>query len=121
MFSWLKSDSLSWAGWFGTGINTGKSFFDAWTLAHLTFWLFIGSCLWPSLHKYAFISKQRVLAFSYCLLLSYVWEIFERFAEKKWPAIWLHPESFWNSYLSDPLTVVIGVFGMMLWLDCFAS
>jgi hypothetical protein len=118
---WLKSDSTAWDGWFGVGADTGKAFFDAWTLAHLSFWLFIGSCIWPSVHKFPWLSKQRLIPFLACMVAAYGWEIFERVAEKKWPTAWLHPESAINSYLSDPLTTVVGVLGMLIWLDHFAK
>jgi hypothetical protein len=89
---------------------TGKSFIDVWTLPHLGFWVFVGSTLW------AFKLKSFTV-FSICLALSYAWEIFERFAEVKWPDKWLSPESWLNSYISDPLTCVIGVLGIWILLN----
>jgi hypothetical protein len=99
----------------------GKSFIDVWTLAHLSFWLFVGSLLWPVFSRESFWSRPRMLAFGLCLIAAYGWELFERFAEKRWPQLWLHPESWLNSYVSDPLTTVVGVLGMMYLLDRFAK
>lgn len=54
-----------------------------------------------------FISREQSMLLG--LALSYAWEFFERYSERKWPHIWLTPESFVNSYISDPLTCVIGL------------
>jgi hypothetical protein len=84
---------------------TGQSFLDVWTIAHLAFWTFIGSALWPM----KIPLRTALLA---CVSVAFAWEVFERFAEKKWPHIWLSPESWLNAYVSDPLTAVVGVAGM---------
>lgn len=81
--------------------NAGYAFFDYWTIIHLSFWIFIGSCI-------AAVKLNRHVFGLLSLSTAIMWEIFERFAEKKWPEIWMSPESWWNAWLSDPLTVVIG-------------
>ena len=88
---------------------TGYSFFDAWTLVHLCFWVFMGSCLWSfKLKCWAALVISVALAFA--------WEAFEYFyAFPKWPDKWLDPESWWNSLLSDPLTALAGVM-LIYWL-----
>jgi len=81
---------------------TGVSLFDYWTLAHLGFWVFVGSTI-------AALKWQRELSLAGCMGLALGWEIFERFAERGWPHLWEHPESFVNAWISDPLTCLVGV------------
>jgi hypothetical protein len=83
-------------------IKTGITFLDAWTVFHLAFWLFFGSCVY-------FLKIPRWQILSGCMALALAWEIFEKFAEKQWPHVWLNPESWVNSWISDPLTCVVGV------------
>jgi hypothetical protein len=83
-------------------IVTGKTFFDGPSVFHLSFWIFMGSCF-----AYAKIPMKRAMAAMF--IIAYAWEVFERFAEKKWPTVWLNPESWLNSYVSDPLTGVVGL------------
>lgn len=90
--------------------TTGYSFLDIWTFPHLGFWIFIGSGLWA-------LKVYRTVALAYCIIAAFGWELFEKFAEYKWPDIWLNPESWWNSLLSDPLTCLIGILGMYVALD----
>jgi hypothetical protein len=97
---------------------TGRSFIDVWTLPHLAFWIFVGSVLWP-LVKDAGL-PLRLIALGACLIAAYGWEVFEKVAEVRWPGLWLHPESLANSLISDPLTTVVGVLGMMWMLDRWA-
>ena len=85
---------------------TGRSFLDVWTIAHLAFWIFVGSCLWSA-------KTPRSEALVVCLALAYAWEVFERYGEKRWPNLWLNPESALNAYVSDPMTCVIGL--MFMW------
>lgn len=90
---------------------TGYSFFDVWTLAHLSFWIFIGSSLWG-------LKAGKWLAVGVGLALALVWEAFEYFvAYKLWPDRWLDPESWGNSLVSDPLTCIVGVLGIWFLLD----
>lgn len=90
--------------------HTGYSFLDVWSVVHLAFWIFVGSCLWVTKVHY-------VVALLCCLGVAYSWEVFEYFAQRKWTAVWLNPESWWNSWLSDPLTCVVGVLGIYLALN----
>lgn len=92
---------MSWL--FGT---TGQSFFEVWTIVHLCFWIFIGSCLWA-------LKMNKWLAVSSALAAAGLWEVFERYAERKWPDKWLDPESWINSWVSDPLTALVGV--LLIW------
>lgn len=82
--------------------DAGYAFFDYWTIIHLSFWIFIGSCIAAAAFNRSVFS---ILSMSTALM----WEAFERFAEPRWPAIWQSPESWWNAWLSDPLTVVLGL------------
>jgi hypothetical protein len=98
--------------------TTGRSFFDVWTVPHLAFWIFVGSVLWPVIKDAG--TGARLIALGACLIAAYLWEGFEKIAEVRWPQLWLHPESLLNSLVSDPLTTVIGVLGMMWALDRWA-
>lgn len=75
-------------------IRTGQTFFDVWTLFHLSFWFYMGSNFW-SAEK--FIGRPQAMVIG--LVLSYAWEIFERFAERRWPDLWLSPEP--HQYLGE--------------------
>jgi hypothetical protein len=90
-------------GWFYP-IRTGQTFFDVWSIFHLAFWVFMGSNFWAA---QKFIERPRAMLVGLCL--AYGWELFERYAEHKWPDVWLTPESHLNSYVSDPLTCVLGM------------
>ena len=98
--------------------TTGRSFIDVWTLPHLAFWIFVGSVLWPFVKDAG--AGARLIALGACLIAAYLWEGFEKIAEVRWPQLWLHPESLVNSLVSDPLTTVIGILGMMWLLDRYA-
>lgn len=95
-------------------IKTGITVLDVWSIAHLAFWIFIGSGLWAITRTKL---TYRLISFGCCLAVAYGWEIFERYAEKHWPQYWLNPESPLNSWVSDPLMCVIGVWFMWLALD----
>lgn len=90
--------------------KTGYSFIDVWTSVHVAFWIFAGSCLWA-------VKVNRVLAFLCCLSAAFSWEIFEAFAQREWTDVWLNQESWWNSWVSDPLTCVVGVLAIYIALD----
>lgn len=81
--------------------QTGKSFFDGWSIVHLAFWIVIGSTI-AAFHVPFLVGMLINMAFAYG------WEIFERYAEKRWPNVWRHPESKINSWISDPLMCVLG-------------
>lgn len=83
-------------------MRTGISFIDYWTFAHLTFWFFVASTL-------AALKVPRIDAALVCGILALLWECFERIAEQTWPQIWQSPESWYNSWISDPLTCVVGL------------
>jgi len=91
-------------------IMTGVTLVDAWTLAHLGFWCFVGSTLWS-------FKLNRWHAFYVCLFVAIAWEGFERYAERAWPGRWQDPESWINSWVSDPLTCVIAYWGIHWILD----
>lgn len=89
-------------------VVTGRSLIDVPFTFHLAFWYFVGSC--------GFYFKTPYWKFSlWCVPVALVWEFFERYAEKKFPVLWAHPESFVNAYVSDIATVFIGV-ALAYWL-----
>lgn len=85
--------------WIGAA---GKAAIDIWTLVHLSFWIFIGSCIWA-------VKADRWLSIMICMGLALSWEAFERVAEKQWPRLWLSPESWINAWVTDPLTCLVGM------------
>ena len=85
---------------------TGYSFFDVWSIVHLSFWIFIGSTLWA-------FGTNRWISLASCLAVAYLWEVFEYFMAPRHPTVWKSPESWSNSWISDPLTCVIGV--LVIW------
>jgi len=99
---------MNWTG------HTGKSFFDVWTTVHIAFWYYVGSVLWS-------FKVDRIKATISCVLFALLWEFFERIGEKRWPHLWLSPESWHNSYVSDILTVFVGVFSVWWLLDNWRS
>lgn len=93
-------------------IRTGITFFDVWTIIHLCFWVFMGSNFW---NMQPLLSLKGALILG--LLLSYAWEVFERYAEVQHPVVWKNPETWLNSYVSDPLTSIIGILIAWYMLD----
>lgn len=83
-------------------IITGKTLFDTSSLIHFAFWIFLGS-------GFAYAKMPMRKGMLVMAVIAFGWEIFERFAEKKWPQFWLHPESWLNAWVSDPLMGVLGV------------
>lgn len=83
-------------------IKTGVTFFDYWTIAHLAFWWVVGSSL-------AALDKRGFVWLCACLGGAFVWETFEQGAHRWWPGVWQNPESWVNSWLSDPLMCIIAV------------
>jgi hypothetical protein len=91
-------------------VDPGITFFDVWSISHLGFWVVVGSSAWA-------LRLDKYVTLIVCLLVAYGWEAFERFAETRWPHIWLSPESFINSTISDPLMCVVGFLGIWFLLD----
>ena len=79
----------------------GYSFFDTWSLVHFCFWVFASSFLVNA-------KLNPVWSLLGCLVVAYLWEVFEYFMAPKYPKIWKSPESWWNAWLSDPLMCVLG-------------
>ena len=89
-------------------VSTGKTFFDIPSIFHFCFWVFVGSC-------FAYVRLPIKAAMCWMLAGAVAWEVFERYAEKKWPTYWLHPEIWHNAYVSDILMGVAGVW-LAYWL-----
>jgi hypothetical protein len=90
--------------------HTGYSFLDVWAIVHTAFWIFTGSCLWA-------MKVHRTNALLFCMSLALTWEVGEYFLSRKFTEIWLNPESWWNSWISDPLTCLVGVVFIFWALD----
>lgn len=82
--------------------RTGYSFFEYWSLGHFACWFWLGTVA-------AGLKVPRLPAFILGLGLALIWEVLETFAEKWWPKLSEHPESWWNRWLSDPLMCVLGL------------
>lgn len=90
--------------------RTGFSFLDPWSIVHLSTWIVVGANL-RALHA------PRWWSIVGCLAGALLWEVFERYAERTWPQVWLHPESWWNAWVSDQLMCVLGVLGIWIIFD----
>lgn len=82
--------------------RAGYAFLDYWVMVHLSFWIVTGSNI-------AAFKLNRAIFGMLSMSAALMWEGFERFAEPRWPTIWQSPESWWNAWISDPLTVVLGL------------
>ncbi len=83
--------------------KSGYSLLDVSTIVHFCFWVVMGSNVY-------YLKLPRGKALLGMLALAALWELFERYAEKKWPDIWLHQESWWNAWVSDMVTVPLGCY-----------
>jgi hypothetical protein len=77
----------------------------------------MGSNIWAASNRRDRRWRARLIGLSVSMVVAFAWEAFERFAEPRWPDIWLTPESILNSYVSDPLTCLLGVLGIFWLLD----
>lgn len=102
----LKNLTPAPHNWFWP-VHTGASLFDFWSLIHLAFWFIIGSQVAAMMKAKGW--KALPLVISVGLIVAYGWEIFERHAERLWPLVWNSPESWVNSWISDPLMCVLGL------------
>jgi len=75
-------------------IRTGQVLFDVWFVAHVAFWIVAGSSM-------AAFGVTLKCGLAVMVGGALAWEIFERYAEKKWPDIWKHQENWINAYVSD--------------------
>lgn len=82
--------------------RAGYAFLDYWTISHLGFWVVYGSTV-------AAVKLNRAIFAIFAVSGALMWELFERFAEKQWPTVWQSPESWWNAWISDPLTAVVSL------------
>jgi hypothetical protein len=82
--------------------KTGYSFFEYWSLGHFAFWFWFGTIT-------AGLKLPRLTVFLVSVGLAFLWEIIETFGEKMFPKLAIHPESWWNRWLSDPLMCVLGL------------
>lgn len=117
--------------------HSGFSFFDVWALVHFCFWIFVGSSVW-ALEKRVRWGYWRITTFFICLALAFGWEALERLLAPKYHSAWgdwflykgsefishcevwqpeCRFESWWNSFISDPLTCVVGVILIWVMLD----
>jgi hypothetical protein len=114
--------------------HTGFSFIDVWALVHFAFWIFAGSCAWALVRKsgWRWVWPSTLSA---CIMLAYSWEVLEAFLAPRYHQAWgdwflyagftygsacanwipsCHYESWWNSWVSDPLTCLVGV--LLIWV-----
>jgi hypothetical protein len=80
-----------------------KGFWDLWSIIHFGFWAFIASAV------AAAWEPCLAVHLIYTLVLGFVWEIFEYFAQRKWPEKWSHKIEPWvNSWIADPIANLLG-------------
>jgi hypothetical protein len=117
--------------------HTGFSFIDVWALVHFAFWVFFGSCVWIVDKKIQW-GYTRILFFFGSMGLAFGWEGFEAYLAPRNSGSWgdwftysgytygaacpqyiegCHYESWWNSWVSDPLTCAVGVVLIFILLD----
>ena len=88
--------------------TTGTSFFDAWSLVHLAFWLVIGANL-ESLASNKHLTLRPEQLVIGVLIGAYAWEFLERFLLE--PAGYVRfPEIWYNRWISDPLVGLAGAY-----------
>lgn len=99
--------------WFS--VDFGAGFFDLWSAIHLVFWVLIASFLKPA--------RVPIFAgFFACCTLALGWECLEVFwAFAARPDIWTHSEVWYNSWVSDLLTLPVGYFGFWMIHSWFES
>jgi len=99
--------------------KTGYSFVDVWSIVHVAFWVYTGSLVWSFQEAQPEESalKSRYLGMAACMLGAIAWEVFEFFMAPKHPKLWMSTESWWNAWVSDPLTCVWGVLFIWYALD----
>jgi hypothetical protein len=116
--------------------HSGFSFFDVWSLVHFCFWVFIASAIWAWGSRHPSNTWWRFLSIFGCVGLAYCWEGIESFLAPRFPTHWAdwftyyryefyalcpkyaegcHYESWWNSWVSDPLTCLGGML-LTYWL-----
>jgi hypothetical protein len=95
--SFIFGGGMSWKEHFWP-IKTGITFFDKWSVVHLTGWFTLGANLQA-------IYLGFWVSFVILLLTAFGWEILERTLLKKKIE---HPESWLNSWVSDPIVDMIG-------------
>lgn len=87
-------------------IQTGKTFFDLWSLVHFAFWFVVGADIWAL--KAAGKVKGLLIPLAISMILALVWEIIERFGIEAHGLV-AFPERWFNRWLSDPLMCLLGV------------
>ena len=117
--------------------HSGFSFFDVWSLVHFCFWVFVASVIWAQGKKSTNLWWRPVSLVS-CVVLAYTWELAESYLAPRYPTHWAdwftyrgstwiavcpqyaegcHYESWWNSWISDPLTALVAVLLVFVLLD----
>lgn len=117
--------------------RVGFSLLDHWSVIHAAFWIVVGSIAW-SLGKKTGWVWWRLAALAACLAIALGWEAFEQIMAPRHQDMWrdwfaydgfkfngvcsvVIPgcsfESWWNSFVSDPLTCVVGLVCSWAMLD----
>ena len=85
-----------------------NSLLDLWSLIHAGFYGFVSSSIQAAWHPALWVHIVWVLS------LTLAWEIFEGFAEKKWPTMWKRKEHWSNRWIGDPISNSLGAaFGIL--------
>ena len=95
-------------------VGTKESTFDWWSVAHFGFFVFLASSLEALTHWFRNGSWWWHLCWFVPVAIG--WEVFERFAEKKWPAAWSNKVEHWsNAWIGDMLSDGAG-FALGIWM-----
>jgi len=83
--------------WFG---KRGESFFDAWTVVHLAFWLVVGA-------NFEQVGVPHFWRWAIILVGAFVWEAIEVVLDSRTDLEMTH-EGKLNRWVSDPIMAVAG-------------
>lgn len=77
--------------------------FDLWSVIHFCFWAFVSSSVAATWEPPLWVHLV------YTLIIGYAWEVFEHFAQRRWPEKWSNRIEPWsNSWVADPLLNLLG-------------
>lgn len=95
---------MSWSQYFWP-IQTGRTFFDAWTIVHIAFWLVVGANMGNPTLKISIWACWLTF-----IVGAVIWEVVEKFVVHQMLGWVAFPEVWYNSWISDILVAPLGGF-----------